>query len=133
MRRIIHASVPVLLMLCLSSGCFAQVKRITLTIQQSSMDSCLLNNIGIKTVNQLDIFPNPSDGQFTISFDVSELESKVLIQVISLEGEILESYEEFPRKSPYEKKLKLNALPSGIYLIKIAYDGFSENERVVIL
>ena len=121
------------LMLCLNSGCFAQVKRITLTIQQSSMDRCLHNDIGITTVNQLDVFPNPSDGHFTISFGVAGLGSMVLIQVISLMGEILESYEELPLKFNYQKKLELDTLPSGIYLIKISGDGFSAHERVVIL
>lgn len=133
MKKIKNASLPVLLMLLLSSGCFSQVQRITLTIQQSSMDRCLFNNIVTNTLNQLDVFPNPSDGQFTVSFGAAEFDSKVLIQVISLEGEILQSYEEFPRNTNYQKKLKLNTFPCGIYLIKVNCDGFSAKKKVVIL
>ena len=133
MKKIKYASLPILLMLLLSPGCFSQVQRITLTIQQSSMDSCLLNNIGTNTLNQLGVFPNPSDGHFTIFFGEAELDSKVLIQVISLEGEILKSYEEFPRNTNYQKKLELNTFPCGIYVIKVNCEGFSAKKKVVIL
>ena len=133
MKKIKYASLPVLLMFGLSIGCFAQPMRITLNIQQSSMDSCLLNNIGTNTLNQLGVFPNPNDGQFTIFFGEAEVDSKVLIQVISLAGEILKSYEEFSQNTNYQKKLELNTFPCGIYVIKVNCEGFSAKIKVVIL
>ena len=82
--------------------------------------------------SQVRIFPNPSKGEITILFGEKMRNSKVSIEVLSIEGRILLSSEEYIESLSPQKKIDLTTLSKGIYLIKISDKDFFNNQRIVL-
>ena len=66
----------------------------------------------------VDIYPNPSDGLFSLTVDA--LEGALQIIVLDVHGLEVLRYEDFIHKGDgYEKQLDLRNIPHGIYFIKV--------------
>jgi Metallo-peptidase family M12/Secretion system C-terminal sorting domain len=111
------------------------------TMSVSAADKCntyLSNVLFIYSAGGLrlaaEVYPNPSDGSFTLD-DVSEDTSSEVnditkIQVISEQGEFLK---EIVYEKEKQKTIKVNELKQGIYYLKvIRVDGQIETKRIKI-
>lgn len=89
---------------------------------------CLNNNVGINThsQNQFKLFPNPSNGSFTISFD--EYIFNTVITVTDLSGRTILSTQ--PTSSLFE--VELPSVATGNYLVNITNDQFSTTQSIQV-
>lgn len=92
-----------------SLGCVnsASIKVVISGIDEMSDDAGIL------------VFPNPSNGNFTIEFLNVEMWSKVSIDVIDLFGQIIFSSSQSYPVANSKKEIDLNNLAEGIYFIEI--------------
>ncbi|PLW98711.1 MAG: hypothetical protein C0593_04880 [Marinilabiliales bacterium] len=83
-----------------------------------------VSGVGIEELNNtINIFPNPSDGTFTL--DISDLKEQIsAITIISPNGQIIETIK--PEISEKILKIDISDVPVGIYSVKI------ESEKQVI-
>lgn len=111
-------SVYVSLKVITKDGCTDSV---TKTIYTTSVGGSIVDN-------NINVYPNPSNGLFTIYFG-QEPRSNVLIQVYNLEGRKV--YED---KFPGNKTVQVNmqGVPASIYLLKISTGEYETNKIVHI-
>ncbi|MES2764026.1 MAG: T9SS type A sorting domain-containing protein [Bacteroidota bacterium] len=83
--------------------------------------------------NEFIVFPNPSNGEFTIKYLVSK-RTNVLLEVYDLKGilirtivDVADQYE-----GKYQIPVNLSELPNGIYLISLIKGDKKSVERLVI-
>ena len=81
--------------------------------------------------NNLQVYPNPGNGQFTLSF-IQENSSEITIQLLDLSGKTLwtEHREAFSGK--FSKTFDQGLLPAGTYLLRVHTDEDTTTRRVVI-
>jgi hypothetical protein len=116
----------------ISSPVLAQKKVFTLQVNQLPREQCIVNGVGNNIESQLKIFPNPTHGEFTISFGEIKIATKVIIQVFSIDGRLLLAYEEFLEKYGFQEKIDLTHLSKGMYLIKVCGKELLFNERIIL-
>lgn len=100
--------------------------------------SMLLDDIGITALEidqtlskQLEVFPNPSAGAFTINLSNTALiNTPAKIQVYDLMGKLLHT--EKAQSGLNNKKLELKELSAGVYLIKVNIDGRAAVAKVYL-
>ncbi len=73
--------------------------------------------------NNIQIFPNPSNGIFTIAGD-----DIVSIDIINIKGEIIRSDQNISQKN---NNLDISDMPNGIYFIKINSKLSSELRKII--
>lgn len=77
--------------------------------------------------NNINIYPNPSNGIFTISVSQSIIQS---IKVLTIGGK--EAYFDLNLPSKNLHQLDLTSLPNGIYFVEIKTNDYISRERIVI-
>lgn len=91
------------------------------------------SNLSVDDVNKADaltIYPNPSNGMFTI-----ELESNakaISYSVYSLEGKLISQNNVNHNGGKFSQKLNLSHLPSGTYLIQVANGAEKISKKLII-
>jgi len=70
-----------------------------------------------QTLNNVSLYPNPNDGAFTISFEMTQ-ETDVQIQVLDVAGRIVWS-DQPGALMVYNKQVALNTEASGMYVVRI--------------
>jgi endonuclease I/chitodextrinase len=97
-------------------------------------DTC--NNLGsrmaiketkeiISTTNDFRIYPNPSNGEFNISFD--NLKGDYSIEIYSLIGQKV-----FEKKNTQTTTIAVSNLQKGTYWVRITKDSKSKTEKIII-
>jgi hypothetical protein len=132
MRKYVPKLIPLIFIIIISGNIFSQTKIFLVNVNQPPKEQCIINEISRIVESQLKIFPNPSKGEITISFGEKMRDSKVDIQVFSLDGRILFSSEEYLERSSLQKRIDLSSLSKGIYLMKISGKEFCNNQRIVL-
>jgi hypothetical protein len=82
---------------------------------------------------QFNIFPNPSNGAFTIEYELRS-QTAVEIAVFDMTGSLVKQIVK-PMKQQsgiYQMPINLTELPSGIYICRIVKDGKEEHKELVI-
>ncbi len=88
------------------------------------------NNKPLPAVSQgLRVYPNPSDGLFTIALD--KVEGAFSVKVVSLLGNTVYSFNG-DSNGRLLKSMDLNNLPSGVYLLNLTTGTKQFNQRIVI-
>ena len=79
------------------------------------------------------IFPNPTEGQFTIGLD-NFTGDKITLEVYNEMGQVVynETILDNNPEGYWEKQIFLEGVPDGIYFVKIVSDDVIHTERVVI-
>lgn len=77
----------------------------------------------IPTVDNLQIYPNPNNGQFTISFNASKKISEASVSVTNLTGQQIFTEKYTNISSSFMKNINLGNQASGVYFITIVADG----------
>ncbi len=78
-------------------------------------------------------YPNPFNPQTTIRYQIAKT-SHVLLQVYNIRGQKVKTL--FNGKQPagsYKQVFTAGALPSGIYFVRLKADGFSAQQKIVLL
>jgi len=88
---------------------------------------------GISELTDVDIkvYPNPSNGIFTISLS-SDANKPVSINIINANGKVVQKFNDIFISGTYSQKVDLSEYSDGIYTISILKDGLSKSTRVVL-
>ena len=86
---------------------------------------------GGSIINNLDVYPNPSDDIFNISFISQEIQT-LKIRVLNIVGEVIysESIENFVGE--YTKQIDVGYNTKGVYLLEINNNTSIENKKIII-
>ena len=90
------------------------------------------NNI-IQNISELTIFPNPSNGEFTVKYLIKK-RSNVILEIYDINGVLIKTLVDVKDQyeGNYQIPVNLNELPNGIYLASLIKDDKKNVERVVI-
>lgn len=83
------------------------------------------DNLESKTINNFEIFPNPSNGDFQINFD--NINENYYVEIYSTFGEKV-----FESQASETKSISVSNLTKGIYLIKINQKENSITKKLII-
>src|SRR4030095_5986700 len=75
---------------------------------------------------ELSIYPNPSNGQFTIESVNGNLSGLLKIEILNMIGQELYAAETKIFTGAFKKELDLSPMPPGIYLVKFSLAASSE-------
>ncbi|MCB0570057.1 MAG: T9SS type A sorting domain-containing protein, partial [Phaeodactylibacter sp.] len=89
------------------------------------------NTVSLSGNGQLSLYPNPTNGQLTVSFGLEEA-AGVQARVVGLAGEVLLSVETSLEKGKQELELDLNALPAGMYFLELTTQGERYVKKFVV-
>jgi hypothetical protein len=77
------------------------------------------SNIEVLTVNQVNLYPNPSNGNFTINIETPDKKStNVIIDIINMQGKPVARYTTVNNNGLINKTINNTTLPNGLYLVK---------------
>lgn len=96
-------------------------------IFSGAFTSATLGTVDFANSNGVKIYPNPSNGPFTISMNPNV--GKVAIQVVDLTGK--EVYSQANAEFNSEKSIDLSSLQSGVYVVKITGEGMNYSQKIV--
>lgn len=77
------------------------------------------------------VFPNPSAGLFTLSFDLDE-SARVEYQVLDMSGRLITNGQLDEHAGHYQVQVDMTNQPSGMYLIRFITDNSISTERISI-
>jgi len=99
-------------------------------------DNC---NVGVGTeelkgeVSQnVTIYPNPSDGNFTINISYDKIIEEIDIIIYNSSGNECFTQPVYCDSKNLIKKIDVSELPSGVYFIKILSDNYELNSSFII-
>ena len=86
---------------------------------------------GTASINNFDVYPNPSSDIFNISF-VSDKIQNLNIKIVNMIGEVIyvESLEKFVGE--YTKQVNLNSFTKGVYFLEITTNDGVVNKKIVL-
>ena len=86
---------------------------------------------GGTTINNLDVYPNPSRDIFNVTF-TSEEAQDLKVRIVNVIGEVLlaEDLQQFIGE--YVKAINLNRYTKGIYFLKIETDNGMINKKLIL-
>ena len=90
-------------------------------------------NKTITSNRELNVFPNPSNGEFTVNYLVKK-RANVLLEIFDMKGVLMRTLVNVSNQyeGKYQIPINLNELPNGIYLVNLIKDDKKFVERVVI-
>ena len=82
-------------------------------------------------INNLDVYPNPTNDIFNVSFVSEEIQS-ISIRVLNIVGEVIyeESLDQFVGE--YTKQISLSDYSKGIYFLEINNDKGTINKKIIL-
>ena len=78
------------------------------------------NDLGGIEENELEVYPNPSNGRMTVEYEAPQGIVSATLHVIDMNGAIVLTQ---PIQSNAKEMLNLSHVPSGSYLIRVVSDG----------
>ncbi|MFC2101732.1 phospholipase D-like domain-containing protein [Bacteroidota bacterium] len=84
-----------------------------------------------ESINRVKVFPNPSDGRFTLSFQSTQ-PGVISFEVTSYDGRVVQTFSKMA--TPGENTIHFNQmdLPSGLYLLRIRSNQTSIIRKIVV-
>ncbi|MCB9235453.1 MAG: T9SS type A sorting domain-containing protein [Bacteroidia bacterium] len=83
-------------------------------------------------VSSLDLFPNPTQGGFTIRLTTSKEVKNISIQVLSLLGQEISRVHSESVNGTFETKFDLSGQSSGVYLVRLDGNGQTMVRKVML-
>lgn len=81
--------------------------------------------------NNLVVFPNPSQGEFTLIVPQSDLKENVLVRVIDVKGAVV-MHKELTPSGNGTYRLKLDAPAKGIYMLEVQTVNGLKKQRISV-
>lgn len=76
-------------------------------------------------------FPNPTQGRFTIAFNIKEPE-QISVRLVNAVGQVVFEDKQTKFSGDYKRQLNLEAAPSGVYILHVALEDKTVSRRVII-
>jgi len=86
---------------------------------------------GGTSINNLDVFPNPSRDLFSVSFS-SEVVQNLEVRIINVIGEVIYSENLQQFVGEYTKQVDLTANTKGVYFLEITTDNGVINKKIIL-
>lgn len=103
---------------CISVTGIAQVKYVRLNINQPNVEECITNIENTFKNSDFKIFPNPSQGVFTLEINMLSGRKQIDLSVYDISGkEIIK--EELRITENYKKTLDLSQFGKGTFILQI--------------
>jgi len=81
---------------------------------------------------ELEVFPNPNNGQFSISFQNAN-KGEIRLKVYNLNMELVYELSDYSQAGIYHNKIDFtNKLGSGIYVLEVITDGQNHKKKMVV-
>lgn len=93
-------------------------------------DDITLNIPAAGTVNDLQVFPNPSEGMFIINF-TSPIVAGYTIEVLNPIGQVVYSEQALHTSGMIRKKIDLSSQPAGLFLVKITGENGAVSQKIL--
>ncbi|MEZ4776651.1 MAG: T9SS type A sorting domain-containing protein [Bacteroidia bacterium] len=77
----------------------------------------------------LSVYPNPVENVLNMQWD-SPWQGKVSIVMVNALGQIISTENKIKHSQQMEAELSFGALPSGMYIIQVSQDGYTQHKRV---
>ncbi|HMG16889.1 MAG TPA: PDZ domain-containing protein [Saprospiraceae bacterium] len=106
-------------------------KKKTYVFNRNKNDNNLFTDAGELKLENLDIFPNPSDGKVNVRFH-SPSKSDAIVKVVDVTGKVLYTEDIHPFSGDYNKTLELNNTKNGVYVLRIEQDGKLTSEKLIM-
>ena len=83
--------------------------------------------------NSLAVFPNPNNGEFTISFDSqTNTKDNVNVSIYDISGRVVYNNSFLNNSLQFYETIKLNNVSAGLYIANISKGGSSTTHKIVI-
>ncbi len=93
------------------------------------------NDLGIESINslnKLEMYPNPSQGELTIEYAVNS-ESKILVQISDMNGKIISTLIDATSiEGSYASKINLEGINKGIYFVNFTINGNIVHKKLMV-
>ena len=99
--------------------------------QELTDTSTLSENLDTSSNLNWSIYPNPNKGLFTVSLDFPTLTDKINISIYDISGRLLKQ-KNYNRVQNIKDEFNLSNTDSGVYLVKVAFNGNVLVKRMVI-
>lgn len=106
-------------------------KKKTYVFKNNDDNKSTLTDAGELKLENLDIYPNPSEGKVNVRFH-SPSKSDATIKVVDVSGKAIYTEELHPFNGDYNKTLELNKAKNGVYIIRIEQDGKMTSEKLIM-
>ena len=92
------------------------------------------NMLAAESTSPLSLYPNPNNGDFSISLNLEETEEgTALIQVMNVLGKVVVELDQPLSEGQFQHDFKLAGLQEkGVYFVRVIYNGREYNEKVVL-
>ena len=91
---------------------------------------CTLSNEEFENIQTLVVYPNPSKGNFTVSFD-NPTEENVTMAVLDMRGrKIFEK--NYQAGNTFSQEIQLENAQSGVYLLNVTNGNYKEVKRIIV-
>lgn len=115
-----------------------QVVRILIHLEDPEREEMnMLRDAGASDLNnslrvkQLEFYPNPSNGQFTLAFQSRE-QGPLRIQVRDLQGRLVYEQRRNEFSGAYEEIIDISGESAGIYFLTVTINGKSTTKKIVM-
>ena len=86
----------------------------------------------VKGIEDVQLFPNPTSGRFTIHFRSGSAVKEVKIKVLSMTGQLVTQEVTSHTGGRFMKEKDLSNYAKGLYLVELDADGIKSTNRVVV-
>ena len=100
---------------------------------KTALAGCTTANEELFSQNEIKVFPNPNEGQFSISIKMNEkVHNSLTINVLSIDGKIV--FEKYINANALEinEKIELDNAAKGMYLVRIS-DGQKSTSKLIAI
>lgn len=96
--------------------------------------SSVLSTSDVKSKVSFGMYPNPSPNkQVTLLYDVKQsTNSKGIVTILDQSGKIVYKTEINKNGGFFQKELNLSSLVSGVYLVNLTVDSYTETKKLII-
>jgi subtilisin-like proprotein convertase family protein len=102
------------------------------TINNWSVEVCQTVNVNENTISNLKVWPNPTQNNVNIAFDVKDTNSNINVSLFDLSGREIFSNNYETEADYFNKNIGINDLSKGLYLLKIKNGKYMSTQKLFI-
>ena len=120
MEKSIKILVLLAVLIFMANPLKSQIKDVNLNVSQAGIENCFTNVNTNFNLENIKVFPNPTNGLFSI--ELNNLESGCNLQVVicNIKGQKVFSEKNTLNESSFKRQIDLSDFPAGTYLMNIS-------------